>query len=81
MSVLLTPEETHEIAERINRGNCHWDTFRNKQDKAVAKAQAQRIAEWGEDICREHQTHIDPQLVKRLDCPKCWQAFKEEVGV
>ena len=40
-------------------------------DEAVAQAQAKKLVEWGGNLCREHQTHIDPQMVKRFDCPEC----------
>ena len=70
MSVLLTDEELRDCYD-LRKINSYIEA-----DRAIAKAQAQRIVEWLESECKEHRK---PFTLERRLCADCWQALKEEV--
>ena len=34
------------------------------------------VVVWGNEMCKEH--HMEIQLVRRKQCPKCWQELEAE---
>jgi len=77
--ILLTDEGNGEIAKQWLKAygagkplSFHdWDNMRNK-------AQLKRIAEWGNEECREHKYYPQLPYWPRRRCNECWQALLEE---
>ena len=66
--ILLTPEEIQEA-----QWQAHIKLL--ARDVSVAKAQARKIIEWGEEAC----PHWGGDSMYKRQCSQCWQAFKAEV--
>lgn len=76
---------TDEEIQRIRVESSNWS-----EAERIAKAQLEKVVEWGDEPCLEHQFPI-PVIVdgikqtlksstyKRRDCSVCWQALLEEV--
>ena len=75
MSVLLTDEEILKLREKLEEADAECQLMQSEV-KTIALAQAQRITGWGEEICIDHKS-----CCPHRECPKCWQALKEEVGL
>lgn len=71
----LLKDEIWDIIDRDDSGFARLIKVRDAQHLATLKA----VVEWLDDLCREHTTHIDPQMVRRIDCLDCWQALKKSM--
>jgi hypothetical protein len=53
--------------------------------KAIAKAQARKIAEWGIGLCSDKSHtfsfNVFYNKLTRFECPLCIEQFKKEVGL
>lgn len=68
----LTPEEILNIeCLYIDNGD---GSFTVLHGEAIAKEQRQRIYEWGNESCTEHNREYDD--FKRRNCPYCWQELR-----
>jgi len=66
--MLLSDEEIQKAKDSIKDYSGKY-----AQSKAIAKAQANAIAEWGEGKCPHYK-----RLLRRR-CDQCWQQFRKEV--
>ena len=83
MSILLTPEELGNIRRNVECPDAKADLyldmmrFTDEVAKAIAQAQAQKIIEWGVEICM-NVDHENYRTYKH-ECRNCWQALKAEL--
>ena len=57
---------------------------RMNDDEEEAKAQARKIAEWGDGPCPHGGTVVINYKARsylRRECPDCWAEFKKEAGL
>ena len=90
--ILLSPEENpYEVEIRGiiqrggHRGSIETESLERKAKvfRDGAKTQLKQVVEWGDGECEHYPPNPNSKLfrkgMKRIDCPKCWQALKKEV--
>ena len=77
MNVLLTYSEIKQVIADLYGFALNEIPFADEIDRAITKAQAKKLMEWGDEICQERYLHLGGR--KRRECPTCWQALKEEI--
>ena len=77
MNILLTDEEIKRVVE--NEASLFMDV--EESDRVIARAQLRNVVKWGSSLCREHRTHIDPEMLSRFDCCDCMQELRKAAGL
>ena len=81
MGILLTPEELAELQFYQEPDNESIG-----YEKNIAKAQAKKIAEWGEEECDNPQHRAEYAIraetayySQRRECEYCWHELEQEI--
>lgn len=80
--ILLSPGERRDIWKRmyghkLEDGGSWYQVYGvNEASRDIAKAQAENILKWGNEICLEHG---HKRGYARHECLKCWQALRKEI--
>ena len=80
MRILLKPKEICRAVGCTSMGEGVLEIIGQSN-----KAQAKKIAEWGNEICSEHlpkwkgSVDLMGGVLSKRECPKCWQELLKEI--
>ena len=81
MSILIDDSEIRQINTPHNKND--WVKSWSEWNGKVAKAQAKKIYEWGNEDCPHVEGKLDkchyPIIRCKRECEECWQALSDEV--
>ena len=90
MKILLTPEEIDNVICKCDYEDsgvsCPLPITPLRYEKEVAKAQARKILNWGNETCtnQQHRAYYitmaeDAYYTKRHECKFCWQELERAI--
>ena len=83
--ILLTDKELGDLIDTKSKSFLTYDEYEPFLKAQSLKTKKETI-KWLEEDCTEHQAFDECGIALknkalRRKCPKCWQRFKEEVGL
>lgn len=83
MSILLDDDDMFYVGMDVTKGGGDYADI-IEVIRTSAKAQLKKVAEWGNELCKEHPEVNYPEkgthYNKRHDCPICWQTLVGSVS-